>query len=172
MQGAVGINGYLVVLFFKSWLPLSKKMRRNHTTRLGFPTFGADLQPKDVDNNQFYNQFAGIFAISALFLLVVGFVPSLSTHAILGWSLLTFFSLFVLLAFMLGKRAAGSDNKNDFIRLIILLIFAKMVACLLIVVIYDSTNPPDTNYLVHFLTLYLIYSIFEYRILSKLGYQK
>lgn len=73
----------------------------------------------------------------------------------------------------MAKKAVLSDNKNNYTQLVIGLIGVKLAVCVAIVIGYVYTIVPKDNYhLVYFLVFYLIYSIFEFRMLSKIGYSQ
>ncbi len=126
-----------------------------------------------MENQTFYKQFAIVNGIAGMMVLGIYFIPKLSQHLVLGIFTMIFFALFVLASFILGKKSAASENKNDFTRLIISLIFAKFGLCILAVVAFDKIMVPTDNlYLIPFFALYLLYSFFEFKVLSLLGYQK
>lgn len=126
-----------------------------------------------MDNRTFYTGFASITALSATAISATGFQSELSKHMPIAWAYLLFFSVFVWVSFMLAKKAAISDNKNDYTKLVITLIFLKLLFCISIVIGYDKiVQPTDNFHVIYFLVLYIIYSIFEFRFLHKLGYKK
>ena len=80
------------------------------------------------------------------------------------------FGAIVVLAFFLGKKAAMSGAKYVFIRMTILLIFVKMCIGVGLVVIHvRSEMPEDKTFIIPFLLIYLIFTIFEIYVLEKLG---
>ncbi|MGK0388983.1 MAG: hypothetical protein ACI94Y_001717 [Maribacter sp.] len=126
-----------------------------------------------MDNYTFYKQFSIISLLSILAIVGSYFVPVLTVHTPIAWIYLLFFSVFVYIAFFLAKRAALSENKTDYIQVVIGLIGLKLVACVAIVISYVSIIAPKDDYhMVYFLVFYLIYSIFEFGMLSKIGYSK
>jgi ABC-type Fe3+-siderophore transport system permease subunit len=126
-----------------------------------------------MDNQTFYKQFSIISLLSILAIAGSYFVPVLTVHTAIAWTYLLFFSVFVCIAFFLAKRAALSENKHDYTQVVIGLIGIKLVACVAIVISYVSiTAPKDDYHMVYFLVFYLIYSIFEFGMLSKIGYSK
>lgn len=121
----------------------------------------------------FYIQFVILNVLSFIGITSSLQIPVLAEHYVLAWTYFLFFSIFVWLTYILAVKAAASKNKNDFTRLTISLIFFKILFCIAISVIYDKVIVPSNNYhVIYFLVLYLAYSIFEFRILFKMSYQK
>lgn len=126
-----------------------------------------------MDNQTFYKQFSIISLLSILAIAGSYFVPVLAIHTPIAWIYFLFFSVFVCVTFFLAKRTALSDNKNDYTQLVIGMIGLKLVACVSIVISYVSiVQPKDDYHVVYFLVFYLIYSTFEFGMLSKIGYSK
>ena len=75
--------------------------------------------------------------------------------------------------FFLGRKAVASSNKYMFIRLVIGSVMAKMVLILLIIVVYVKLSQPESKFFVlPFLGVYLIFSIFETLVLYKIALSK
>lgn len=88
----------------------------------------------------------------------------LSIHAFLA------FGAIVILAYYLGKKAATSSNKYVFIRMTIVFIFVKMFIGVGLVVSHVRTELPENKlFILPFLIIYLIFTIFEVYVLEKLG---
>lgn len=80
------------------------------------------------------------------------------------------FVAIVGLAYVLGDRAAKSSNRYNFVRLVMMLIFVKMMVCVLLVVIHVKTaNPESKLFVVPFLMIYLIFTTFEVITMEKLA---
>jgi len=126
-----------------------------------------------MDKRTFYSQFTILNILSFIGIAASLYVPSFAEHYALAWAYFLFFAIFVWLTYVLAVRAAASENKYDFTRLSIALIFFKILFCIIIAVIYDKSVVPTNNYhIIYFLVLYLVYSIFEFRVLFKMSYQK
>ena len=98
-------------------------------------------------------------------LIVVGLVNFLlgdnGDWAISGIALL-FFSAFCILMYFLGMRAMKSDNKYQFIRLVWINMMGKIFMSFIIVGIYYQLAQPSSKFFIlPFLTIYLVYSVFE-----------
>ena len=91
-------------------------------------------------------------------------------HELLGWAGLAAFLLITVLMFYSGRKAARSDNKNDFTSVVMGFTAGKMFIVLMAIVIYQRTVLPDTNFFIlPFFGMYLIYTIFETYVMTKLG---
>lgn len=104
--------------------------------------------------------------LTGMHFLVPGSEPfsDLSIHSFLV------FGAIVVLAYVLGKRAALSGAKFVFIRMTILFIFVKMfIGVGLVVYHVRSELPEDKTFIIPFLIIYLIFTIFEIYVLEKLG---
>jgi len=80
------------------------------------------------------------------------------------------FGAIVILAYYLGKRIAESGAKYVFIRMTVVLIFVKMfIGVGLVVYHVRNALPDDKLFILPFLIIYLIFTIFEIYVLEKLG---
>lgn len=126
-----------------------------------------------MEKRNFYIQFSILTALSLIGIATSLTFPALAEHYALAWAYFLFFSIFVWLTYVLAVKASKSENKNDYIRLTIGLIFFKILFCIAISVVYDQSVIPSNNYhIIYFLVLYIIYSIFEFRVLFKMSYDK
>jgi hypothetical protein len=106
----------------------------------------------------------GIAGIIALLMLFPAFADILPISIISSG----FFVILCILVFYLGNRAAKSENKYVLTRLILGLVFIKILACLGIVIVYDRVFVPTSNYyMLPFFLIYLVYTIFEVVLLTK-----
>ena len=72
------------------------------------------------------------------------------------------FVAFNVFAFLAGTSAARSTSPYRFVQLVMGLMILKMVVCVAIVVIYvESVRPDSEMFIVPFLFIYLIFTIFE-----------
>jgi len=72
-----------------------------------------------------------------------------------------------LLIFFLAKRAAMSSNKYLFIYLIMFNIIFKVLASVVLIVMYNNFYyPPDRMFLMPFMFIYLLFTIFETIVMS------
>lgn len=80
------------------------------------------------------------------------------------------FTAINVVAYFLGKRAAMSASPFRFVHLMMVLIILKMLICVLLVVLYMRIGQPATKlFVVPFLWIYLVFTIFEIFVLEKLA---
>jgi hypothetical protein len=93
-------------------------------------------------------------------------------HTVIWWSI----GLFIPLSigqYYLAKRAAVSENKSLFHNLIIASVFFKMFLSVIILVIYRKLMQPDSGrFVLPFLLVYFIFTIFETYFMVKLAKPK
>ena len=112
-----------------------------------------------------------LFVTIILFVLInlAGFQPFLDISIIS----LVFFLCLSIGVFYYGIKAAKSDNKNYFIRLIMGFTFCKMMLSMIILFIYYKlVNPTSGHFLAPFFITYFCFTIFETYFLMKLGKMK
>ena len=89
-----------------------------------------------------------------------------------SFSLLTtgVFAVIVGTAYILALRSVGSKNKYAFVQLVMGLIIVKMAICVLLVVFHIKTAQPESKlFVLPFLMVYLIFTIFEVYVLQKVA---
>ncbi len=119
-------------------------------------------------DSKFYPWLLGLALFSALFVWGLNQFDGFVSSAPLSLSCIAFFSILCLVVHHVGKSAAKSTNKNLLTQLIMVVVFLKLLFCLMIVVAYDRLYQPENNYFViPFLFFYVIYTIFEVTILTK-----
>lgn len=80
------------------------------------------------------------------------------------------FAAIVGLAYSIGVRVARSQSKGRFVQLIMFLVLIKMMICILLVVFHVKINEPTNKlFVLPFLIVYLIFTIFEVFTLEKLA---
>ncbi len=80
------------------------------------------------------------------------------------------FSAIVGLAYVLGTRIARSASRGRFVQLVMMLVVVKMMICILLVVFHVKLNEPESKlFVLPFLLIYLIFTIFEVYVLEKLA---
>ncbi len=83
---------------------------------------------------------------------------------------LTFFFIFSLLIFHLGRASVVSSDKNRFTAVVMGMIFLKLVLTLFIVIGYDRlVTPIYIHHIISFLISYLFFTVFEVYFMSKLS---
>lgn len=83
------------------------------------------------------------------------------------------FAVLTLVLYYLGISTANSPNKNLFLIVAVGSIFVKLVLVLLILFSYRAMYAPEgRNYLFPFISIYLVYTIFETYVLMRLSKTK
>lgn len=97
------------------------------------------------------------------------FAPHFSLSAIL-FALMFVTSVFL---FYLGRKSSLSSNKYSFIRLVIISVMLKIVIVVGLIAVYVKTESPDNRFFVlPFIGVYIIFSIFETMVLYRLALNK
>lgn len=100
-------------------------------------------------------------------------VAVLQSSMPLAWASLAFFSLLSSLMFVITQRAAQSAEKYAFINWVILFTIVKMVAAVVLVLVYDRWQQPTDNwFFLPFFGIYLVFTVFETYFMTKLSGQK
>jgi len=80
----------------------------------------------------------------------------------LSWIAIAFFTLLSILIFYFGDRSAKSDDKYMFVRIILMNVMFKIIACFgLVAIYYKLYNPSSRFFVLPFLMVYLIFTVFE-----------
>lgn len=120
-------------------------------------------------------RFLAILGVLTLvvILLLTGFLyvfPALRAHTGFSFGTVGIFFAFSLGAFLMGKSAVKSANKYRFIQVLILIIMGKILISLLAILAYMKlTAPPDKGFVLPFIAIYLIYTVFEVYYLEKVA---
>jgi len=93
------------------------------------------------------------------------------------WSIsiigIVFFSCFSILMFFLGNLAMKSENKYKYIQLVMGNMMLKMFATFVVVAVYyQSSEPTGKFFILPFLSIYLVYTVFETYFMIKQGKTK
>jgi hypothetical protein len=118
----------------------------------------------------FYKQFGITFGVAFLLVLISYFIKVLAPYIGLSIAGFVFFNLLTLVIYIFAKRSLKSSNKYLFNNLVILNVMVKMFVSVGIIISFQRISQPSDNwYVVPFLVLYLIYTIFETYMLTKLA---
>lgn len=121
----------------------------------------------------FFRQLTLLTLLVALFLLLLYQLPALYTYANFSWLSLGFFVLLSIVTYFIGYRAVLQKNKFAFINAALGITFIKMLLCVVIVGTYIKiVNPPSRLFILPFLGIYVIYTIFETYFMMKIGKKK
>lgn len=100
-------------------------------------------------------------------------IEALQAHQKLSISLFVLMFLTTVFLFYYGKKAALSSNKYLFVRMVIVSVMVKIVLVVLILVVYVNRVEIDNRlFILPFIGIYLIFSIFETVVLYQLAADK
>jgi len=86
---------------------------------------------------------------------------------------LFFFCSVSILMYFLGKKAMRSDNKYQYIRLVLINMMTKVFMSFIIVGIYYKLAHPNSKFFIlPFLVIYLVFTVFETHFMIKQSNQK
>ena len=113
-----------------------------------------------------------LIAAGTLVSLVVWntFLPESSAISQFTFLCISAFILINILAYYSGKRAIHSKSKFRFVQLMMMLILFKMMICVALVAAHMKINHPESKlFVLPFLTIYLIFTLFEIYVLERLA---
>lgn len=123
-----------------------------------------------MNRKQFYTKLGVVTLFSILLVFCLNFNPFIQSAQALSWSTISFFVILSVLIFMVGTSMAKQKNKNTFTGVILFVMITKMFLCILLVAIYSKVQQPTNNYfLIPFFSIYLIYTIFEVHLMTRIG---
>ncbi len=124
-----------------------------------------------MQTRRFLTLLVGLTLIVILLMAGVLFLfPDLGVHTGFSYSTIVIFFVFSLGAFLMGKAAVKSTNKYRFIQVLLLVIMGKIMISLLAILAYMKlTEPPDKRFVLPFILIYLIYTVFEVYYLEKVA---
>ncbi len=121
----------------------------------------------------FFRQLFILTLLTALCLWALHQLPSLRAYLNFSWMSLAFFVLVSIIAYFVGYRAVRHKNKAAFINASLGLTFIKMLLCVVFIAVYiQITHPPARLFILPFLGIYVVYTIFETYFMMKIGKTK
>ncbi|MEM7101602.1 MAG: hypothetical protein AAF502_00645 [Bacteroidota bacterium] len=123
-----------------------------------------------MDQKQFLKQL-GLFSLGvAVIIALLYLIPAMRPEFGFAWSCWITFILVTYIMYWLSMRSLNSPSKGLFISVSMLLNGFKIVISLILVIFYYQLFQPETKlFLIPFFITYLLYTIFEVYILSKLA---
>jgi hypothetical protein len=101
------------------------------------------------------------------------FISKLHYYNSMGFWSIFLFTLISFVLFFLGQQAAKSTNKMLFNNVIMASVFLKMMAAVVVLLVYKKVNHPESNvFLIPFFIAYFFFSIFETYFMVKLSKNK
>lgn len=118
----------------------------------------------------FFRQLGLLTLLTALFLVALHQLPALQAYLGFSWWSLAFFVMVSLITYFVGYRAIHHKSKFAFINASLGLTFFKMLLCVVFVGVYiQINNPPSRLFILPFLGIYVVYTIFETYFMMKIG---
>ena len=118
----------------------------------------------------FYKQLGVITILSAIAIYFVHQIPILTPYSLLSYLSMGLFVGLCILMFYVGRKAALSENKNNFTNAFLIFLMLKLFSCAILVIVYFKVVEPASKlFVLPFFGLYVIYTTFEVIFLSKLG---
>lgn len=124
-----------------------------------------------MNHRQFFTQlgFVSLGIIVVIFLF--NLIPAFQAFQSLSWISFGFFLVLSVLMYFVGHYAANSSDKNSFLQIVMATTFFKMVLCLAIIIVYAKFAQPESKlFILPFLAIYIIFTIFETYFMMKLSY--
>ncbi len=115
----------------------------------------------------FLKNMAITIAISLLICMAINvLIPQISSYPIIWFALILFIAISIGI-YILGQRAITTDDKNFFLYIIMVNIIVKLVASILTIGLFKYLfDPSHKFYILHFVIIYLLFTIFETHFLS------
>lgn len=119
----------------------------------------------------FFTQLAAVTALAAALITGLDFVPLIHGQGKgLAWAGLVVFLLISILMYFVGKQSATSRQLSAFTGQVMVFSFIKMMLAVFTVVLYHRSVQPTQKYFVlPFLGVYILYTIFETYFLMRLA---
>ena len=124
-----------------------------------------------MDHSRFFTQLSFVSLGIIILIFALNLVPIFQTFQSLTWISFIFFLSLSVLMYFIGHTSANSSNKNSFLRIVMVTTFLKMFLCVGLIVIYQTIVKPESKmFVVPFLMIYIIFTIFETYFMMKLSY--
>ena len=113
-------------------------------------------------SKRFYTGLVITLVISSLTAGVAAELLNVSQHNPLMYLSIAFFTILAIGVFHLSERAARMNSRNFFMQIVMINTMAKMFGSVALVIGYFSiTKPSTTKFIVPFLIVYILYTIFD-----------
>ncbi len=123
-----------------------------------------------MNEKAFYIGLVSITLVTTIVLVILIQQPLFTDFAGLFIAALVFFVILSLVLFYVSKRAAVHRNGMMFIYVMLFAIMIKFGFCLITLFVYNRVFRPETKFFVlPFIGIYVIYTIFETYFMMKLG---
>jgi len=120
--------------------------------------------------NKFLLQLGLVSALTAVGLYFLHQVPEIYPHQAFSWGGLGFFIIFTLAMYYLVQSALKDSNKNVFFRTFMTMTGFKMLALVMAVMAYSKVAVVESKlFIIPFLVVYLVFTIFETMVMLKMS---
>ena len=121
-------------------------------------------------HRRFISQLFLLAFITALLLVFMHIFQQFSAYRMFSAFSLVFFTLLAMAMYFPSAKAAMSNDKNAFTRMVMLFTFVKMFLAAGLVIGYNQVFKPADNYfLIPFFLTYIVFTGFETMFMSRLG---
>ena len=121
-------------------------------------------------HKKFFIQLGFCSLLSIILILLLNTKTVFNAHQILYWISLFIFIIINIVGYFFGLKTANSSNKFDFSNLFIIVTMIKVFVFLLTFVGYSLLlEPSNKMYILPFFGLYMIFTSFEVKFLTKIG---
>lgn len=113
-------------------------------------------------SKKFFSALIITLLSSAIVAGYAGELLKVSEHNLLMYLSISLFTLLAIGVFYLSERAARMNSRNFFMQIVMINTMAKMFGSVVLVVGYFAIYKPSTNkFIVPFLIVYILYTIFD-----------
>lgn len=126
-----------------------------------------------MNHREFFIQLTLLTVFAAIGLWFFHEIPWLRAHINFSLACLVIFTIMTILMFFAARQAAMSSNKNDFTTVALGFSGGKIFLSALLILVYIKLGKPDTRFFVlPFLGIYVVYTVFEVYFMMRLGQQR
>ena len=120
--------------------------------------------------SQFLRQLLILTGAVLIVVTAIHQLPGFAPHWPLSVAAIGIYTLLSVVIYQWGKMTAAAANKQLFTQASLLIVIIKMTLSVAIVVVYQRVADPQSRYYVlPFLLIYLIYTVYETWLLMRLG---
>jgi len=117
---------------------------------------------------QFIKGLVIVIAVCIALTCMCLFVPILNSHISFSIITIVLFTALSLAVYYIGNHLSNSSNKYLYNNLIILNVMMKIVLSVTAIILYVKFMQPDNNwYLIIFVLIYILFTIFEVYFMTK-----
>jgi hypothetical protein len=123
--------------------------------------------------SRFWSLLAIITVLTGLAVAGIHSIPEIKPYAAISWLMLILMSAITIGLYYLGISAVQHKNPYTFIRLVVVSIMAKILLILILIISYIKLYSPENRFFVlPFIGIYLVFSIYETIVLYRIASTK